>query len=393
MRRIITSAVAFILMFSQAPGAEQYWFNHYMTTDGLPSNTIYSIVQDKYNFMWIGTRDGICRFDGHNFVKLGDDTSNGLTSGMTPALFMDDSGRLWFANGNGAGAYNIDTGEYISIGVLDEDDIRQICQDQSGNIWFLSSNTYRYNVQSGVVSKYTVADYFDPESMAADPLGTVWFTSRDGSLYRYDSRTDGFELQEAGGLVQIVSTSRGMLLASTKDNDVIVLDPETLSSHVIFHYAEPRSIRRLMERVPGEFWIGTETGIFVCSERDGSVTHIQESSTDQHAISASYIMSMATDREGNVWAGTFYKGLNLWLNKRDSYQLYYDNGAKGSIRGNVVRSICPVPSGGLWVGTEDGTLNFFDSKTSFIEIKHSHFTRIYRINKCYISIKMHVQVN
>ena len=368
MRRIITSAIAFILMFSlEASGAEQYWFNHYMTTDGLPSNTIYAVVQDKYNFIWIGTRDGICRFDGHNFVKLGGDTPNGLTSGMTPALFMDDSGRLWFANGNGAGAYNVDTGETISIGVLDEDDIRQICQDQSGNIWFLSTNTYRYNVRSGVISKYTVADYFDPVSMAADPLGTVWFTSTDGSLYRYDSRRDGFELQMQAGLGQIACTSRGMLLASTRTNDVILLDPETLSSREVFHYSEPRNIRCLMERVPGEFWIGTETGIFVCSERDGTVTHIQESTTDPHAISASYIMSMATDSEGNVWAGTFYKGLNLWLNKRDSYQLYYASGAKGAIGGNIVRTICPAPSGGLWVGTEDGSLNFFDTKTREME--------------------------
>ena len=368
MRRIVASAILLLsLSGPRLEGAEQYWFNHYMTTDGLPSNTIYAVVQDKYNFIWIGTRDGICRFDGHNFVKLGNDKPNAPTSGMTPALFMDDAGRLWFANGNGAGAYDIDTGEIISIGVLDEDDIRQICQDQSGNIWFISSNTYRYNVQSGVVSKYTVADYFEPVSMAADPLGTMWFTSADGSLYRYDSRRDGFELQEKGGYGRIASTARGMLLASTASNDVVLLDPETLSSRTVFHYAEPRSIRCLLERAPGEFWIGTETGIFVCSDRDGTVIHIEESATDPHAISASYIMSMATDSEGNVWAGTFYKGLNLWLNKRDSYQLYYASGAKGSIKGNIVRTICPAPSGGLWVGTEDGSLNFFDAKTREME--------------------------
>ena len=364
MRRIVASAILLLLVFGQRlTGAEQYWFNHYMTTDGLPSNTIYAVVQDKYNFIWIGTRDGICRFDGHNFVKLGSDSPNGLTSGMTPALCMDDSGRLWFSNGNGAGAYDIDTGETISIGVLDENDISQICQDKAGNIWFLSDNLYRYNVQSGVVSKYTASDYFAPVSMAADPLGAVWFTSDEGSLYRYDSRKDGFDRQDFDGLGQIVSTSRGMLLASTSSNDVILLDPETLTSRTIFHYFEPRSIRCLMERVPGEVWIGTETGIFVCSERDGTVSLIQESDTDLHAISASYIMSMTTDREGNVWAGTFYKGLNLWLNKQDSYQLYYDNGARGSIRGKIVRTICPTPSGNLWVGTEDGMLNYFDIKT------------------------------
>ena len=364
MRRIVTSILLFLSLYGlRATGAEQFWFNHYMTTDGLPSNTIYAVVQDKYNFIWIATRDGICRFDGHTFVKLGDDSPNGITSGMTPALCMDDQARLWFSNGNGTGAYNIDTGETISIGMLDEDDISQICHDSSGNIWFISSNTYRYNVASGVVSKYMASDYFNPVSMTTDPLGTVWFTSEDGGLYRYNSRRDSFDLQEFGGLGQIVSTGRGMLLASTQNNDVIILDPETFTSRTIFHYSEPRSIRCLMERAPGEYWIGTETGIFVCSERDGSVTHIQESTTDQHAISASYIMCMTTDSEGNVWTGTFYKGLNLWLNRQDAYQLYYDNGARGGIRGSIVRTICPAPSGGLWVGTEDGSLNFFDSKT------------------------------
>ena len=364
MKRILTATLLILSITAPKAGAaEQYWFNHYLTTDGLPSNTIYAVVQDKYNFMWIGTRDGICRFDGHSFVKLGTDAPNGLTSGMTPALCMDDSGCLWVVNGNGAGSYNIDTGETTSLGMLDENDIRQICQDKAGNIWFLSLNLYRYNRQSGVVSKYPATETMAAEYMASDPLGTVWVTSSEGVLYRYDSRTDRFERQPQEGLRRIVSTSRGMLLASTFDNDVVLLDPETGTSRPIFHYNLPRNILCLMERTPGEYWIGTETGIYVYSERDGSIILIQESATDPHAISASYTMCLTTDNEGNVWAGTFYKGLNLWLNKRDSYQLYYDSEAPGAIQGNIVRSICPAPSGGLWIGTEDGYLNFFDGRT------------------------------
>ena len=120
MKRILTATLLILSISAPKAGAaEQYWFNHYLTTDGLPSNTIYAVVQDKYSFMWIGTRDGICRFDGHSFVKLGTDAPNGLTSGMTPALCMDESGCLWFVNGNGAGSYNIDTGETTSLGMLD----------------------------------------------------------------------------------------------------------------------------------------------------------------------------------------------------------------------------------------------------------------------------------
>jgi len=364
MKNILAIVASLILLSgSTLHAAEQYWFNHYQSTDGLPSNTIYAVVQDKYNFIWVATRDGICRFDGHEFVTLGDDDPDGLTSGMTPALCMDDEGWLWFANGNGVGCYNIDSGETMSLGRLEENDIRGICKDNAGNIWFMSSNIYRYNRQSGEVMKYMAADFFSPLSMTVDNFGTLWFSSDEGKLYRYDSRTDKFELQEMEGVNLLAGTLTDRLLASTMDNDVVLLDHETGSARTIFHYDEPRTILCLLERRPGEFWIGTETGIFVCSDMDRTVTHIHESATDKHAITASYVMNLMADREGNIWAGTFYKGLNLWLNKRDAYQLFYVNDAPGSIHGSIVRSICPAPSGGLWIGTEDGTLEFFDPKT------------------------------
>ena len=364
MRRFFEAAILFLSVFcARSYAAEQYWFNHYQTTDGLPSNTIYAVVQDKYNFIWVGTRDGICRFDGHGFVKIGDDSPNGVMSGMTPALCMDDDGGLWFANGNGVGCYDIDTGRILSLGMLDENDIRSICSDASGNVWFISSNIYRYNRRSGITAKYMASDFFEPSSIVADGFGNVLISASDGTLYRYDSRTDSFELEMRGGINLVVKTASSRLLASTFDNRVVLLDPESESFRTIFRYDEPRSILCLLERVPGEYWIGTETGIFVCSDLDRNVTHIHESASDPHAISASYIMTLTADREGNVWAGTFYKGLNLWLDKRESYQLFYANDAPGSIRGSIVRSICPAPSGGLWVGTEDGTLNFFDAKT------------------------------
>ena len=378
MKRVFFAAILMAFVCgSRMSAAEQYWFNHYQSTDGLPSNTIYAVVQDKYNFIWIATRDGICRFDGHSFVKLGDDTPNAITSGMTPALCMDDEGGLWFSNGNGVGCYDINTGKTMSIGVLDESDTRAICNDAYGNIWFLSNNIYRYNKQSGIVSKYMAAEHFDPGSMTTDSFGTLWASSTDGHLYRYDSRTDKFEKQETEGIRAVAGTKSQRLLAATVSNDVVLLDPETESSKVIFHYNEPRTIRCMIERAAGEYWIGTETGIFVISDRDNKVVTIQESATDPHSLSASYIMSLTTDNEGNVWAGTFYKGLNLWLNKREAYQLFYVNEAPGSIRGSIVRSICPAPSGGLWIGTEDGALDFFDPRVremiSFSDAKDNFF--------------------
>ena len=357
---------ALIFAFNEESFAEQYFFNHYQTTDGLPSNTIYATVQDKYGFMWIGTRDGICRFDGHNFIRIGDDLPNGILSGMTPALCIDSDGLLWFANSNGVGSYNIDTGVTTSIGRMGIRDISYIRADNNGNIWIVTSSIYKYNKESKELTEYRPSEYFDPQMAAVDSFGAVWFTSTTGDLYRYDNRTDHFDIQPFNSLRNIVTTPEGYLLASTVDNDVMLIDPQKVTGRTIFRNnidGEGRPILCLLGRQPGEYWIGTETGIYIYTDKDGITAHIQESLEDPHAISASYVMNLYADREGNVWAGTFYTGLNLWQNKKDSYMHLYNSRSESSIQGNIVRSIVSENENVIWIGTEDGWLCSLNPRT------------------------------
>lgn len=357
---------ALILTFVEDTFAQQYFFNHYQTTDGLPSNTIYATVQDKYGFIWIGTRDGICRFDGHYFVRIGDDLPSGILSGMTPALCIDGEGLLWFANSNGVGSYNIDTGVTTSISRMGIRDVSYIRADNNGNIWIVTSSIFKYNKGSREMTEYRPSEYFDPQMVAVDSFGAVWFTSTRGDLYRYDNRTDQFDIQPFNSLRNIVTTPEGYLLVSTLGNDVMLIDPQKVTERTIFRNGvdgEGRQILCLLSRQPGEYWIGTEAGIYIYTDKDGITAHIQESLEDPHAISASYVMNLYADREGNVWAGTFYTGLNLWQNKKDSYMHLYDNSSPNSIRGNIVRSIVSDNESEIWIGTEDGWLCSLNPQT------------------------------
>ena len=93
--------MAFVLVFSTARAERYYYFTHIQTTDGLPSNTIHGVHQDKSGFIWIGTRDGLCRYDGKEFQRLSDITPAHNMNSATFDITEDLSGRIWFSSTSG----------------------------------------------------------------------------------------------------------------------------------------------------------------------------------------------------------------------------------------------------------------------------------------------------
>lgn len=152
MKRI--SVIAFLLLATLVPAKAYYYFSQYQTSNGLPSNTVYCTVQDRDGFIWVGTRDGISRFDGYSFTRMGDSAQRQVMNGAAEALFVDDSGLLWFSTGFGTGYYNPHTGEVVTLDVNSVSAVSQIVQDANSNIWFCSSDLYRYNKVTGSLVKY-----------------------------------------------------------------------------------------------------------------------------------------------------------------------------------------------------------------------------------------------
>lgn len=364
---ILCAIISILAPTSHASETPQhYYFNHYTTQDGLPSNTVYSVVQDKLGFIWVSTRDGLARFDGSQFAKMTENDPEGLMSGNV-TMCVDENGVIWLSSKNKVGSYDPLTGVIRSIGEFGTGSggsarSSTICSDSKQNIWFVTDNLYRYNKETGEIKEYPREEYIVPSSMVSDSFGTAWFLS-GGTLCRYDSRTDSFEEVPITGLKYVEATREGSLLACSTANDIMVIDPHTLVCEVLLQgneISEWRNVLCLTEREPGEYWIGTETGVLIYTEGQGLVNHIQESSEDKHAISASYVMRLFSDKDGNIWAGTYYTGLNLWQDRKGAFQLYYDYKSSNSLKGNIVRPIKTDSEGMIWIGTEDGELNKYD---------------------------------
>ena len=357
MRRFFSTLTLLAGLFSGlVQAAPYYYFEHYTTYDGLPSNTIHCTYQDRFGFMWIGTRDGLVRFDGYDFRAIGDPGTDNPTNLASICISGDEDGLLWFSTSAGISSYDPFTGESRNYGMVGNLLCFSLAPDLKGNIWFTSDKLYRLNKETDTFSEYRF-EGSNPTSVAVDSYDAVWVLLADGTLHLYDKLKDRFKkIPFNRTLTDLQPADDGRLLVATNDGDVLLIETISMATTLVFH-AEGRDVRKILERKSGEYWIGTTNGLFVKRMDDPNVSAIYHDDREPQSLSASFVQSLSKDKIGNVWVGTYYAGLNVWQDKQDEFSLYYKNPSPRSMSGEVVRSIETDPDGFIWFCTEDGGLN------------------------------------
>ena len=365
MRRFLTSIVLAVMLSSTVFSAERYYdFEHLRTTDGLPSNTIYRTIQDRHGFIWIGTRDGLCRYDGETFVRLSEITTEHDHTGLVLDIAEDESGRIWFTSSNGAGFYDPMTDESKNLGMLGGSVCWDIESDGRGNVWMASDKVYRYDTATSSTQTYSF-DSGSPYKLAMDSLGTLWVLMRSGEVYTYDRLKNDFTIQRPSENIKLIEAAEsGRLIVATSNDDVYLLDCISLNTKLIFKSQGKLKIRCLCENSPGEFWIGTDNGLYIRRENDDYTGEAFHDEAIPSSLSANLINSLDRDLSGNMWVGTYYTGLNIWKNKDEGMTSYFKNPSQSTIQGKIVRSVCPDSNGLIWFCTEDGWFGNLNSKTN-----------------------------
>ena len=345
------------LLCTSLEAAPYYYFEHYTTHEGLPSNTIHCTYQDRFGFVWIGTRDGLTCFDGYDFrspVEPG--AAPMMTNLASVDISEDEDGLIWYTTSAGVAWYNPYTGKSESIGLLGHTPAFDLQPDMKGNVWVAGDKVYRYIKESGQVREYAFPGS-SPSHIAVDSYDSVWVILNNGTLYNYDKRRDRFDPAAFPyNLHDIQPAEEGRMLAATRDGKVLLVETINMEITPVFDAGE-REIRQILERKPGEYWVGTDNGLFVIFLNTGEIAEIHNNA-DPHSLSANYITSLGKDKAGNVWIGTYYNGINIWQDKQDEFTIYYPNPVtERSMIGSIVRSIVPDSEGGIWFCTEDGGLN------------------------------------
>ena len=319
--RLVRYAVVTICLFGTLEGLfgvepskslTQYTRTVWTQADGLPQDTIRAIAQTDDGYLWLGTEEGLARFDGYEFVTLTKNNA-GLQSNSIISLWPEHGGGLWVGTPNGLALYrNGRVQTFTTKDGLADNLITYLREDHSGILWIAAGGRL-CRFQDG---KFTTI----PQEKLA-PLNTVRviFEDRHGELW--------------------IAGERGLLKKMGEDF-VIVLRAEEM--RVTF-------VTTILEDHDGDLWLAGSNGLMV-RRRDGT----QRLFDSRDGLSNNLVRALWEDRGGSLWAGTDV-GFSRLMDGR-----FYSPFREKSHEGDWVRSLFEDREGNLWVGMNSGLNRFRD---------------------------------
>jgi signal transduction histidine kinase/ligand-binding sensor domain-containing protein/DNA-binding response OmpR family regulator len=365
--------VLFLTAFTQTY-AQSYYFRRYQVEQGLSNNTVYACLQDSKGFMWFGTVDGLNRFDGYSFKTFHYDDRDPYSLGgnAVRCLYEDVDGNLWAGTGKGLYRYDALLERFYPFHTCLGGDVLSINSDTDGNLWYVcTQNLYRVSHRDGSV---TCFEQIRATSIAVTSAGELWVADATNALRKYIPATNSFETYTLGAFAgrterdimiekitplndhefMVGSANQGLLMFNARTGQTTSL--QSLLGKVVF----VRDILRVSER---EYWVATESGIYIYDHALQKVTHLQKEYNDPYSLSDNAVYSLFKDRENGIWAGTFFGGVSYVPATSTRFRKYYTRPGANSIQGDAIRELCPDEQGHLWIGTEDAGLNMLDTAT------------------------------
>ena len=371
--RVIKHIFQFIfLLVSFHIKAQDYSLKHFQVEDGLSNNGVTCILQDKMGFMWFGTKDGLNRFDGYSFKVFRKTEGNprSIGSNFIHCLYEDKNGSLLIGTEQGLYEYSDKEEGFRLLPVTDKMYIDVIEEDSLGNLWIISYyQLYRYDRQSKKLEHYSPQDFFEAACLTTANDGNILAGTINGMLEKYNPSTNSFSAIDlfehsrpnANRWIQsLYRTSTGQIIAGTAETEIkiIELSNSTYTDFTITNIGQASLyIRSVLQTKQNEFWLGTETGLFVYNLRSGTSFHLQKNYNDPFAITDNSVYSICKDRQSGIWIGTYFGGINYLPNQNTPFTKFFPKEGENSISGNVVGQIRADKYGNIWIGTQDAGLN------------------------------------
>jgi len=373
MRRGLKNILSFLAigaaLYSGRLHGQPYYFNHYQVESGLSNNSVQCSIQDDDGFLWIGTINGLNRFDGYTFKTFYNDPvdSNSIGSNFIRCLYNDRHGTIWVGTNKGVYLYNKIGERFSLVKSLPKGNSTQIIGDAKGSFWIIIDLlVYRINPESGRVKLYPM-DGGAPvaTSIAISPGNELWASTSNGCLRKYLPEADSFYTYVTfqgptdplpTSIENIYPVSDGTFLIGTKKAGVKLFDAVTKQFREIITYNEEKTgiyVRSFIKQNENEYWIGTETGIYIYNSRTGLVSHLQREYDNPYSLSDNVIFAFCKDREGGLWVGTYLGGLNYLPEKFVFFEKFFPRLTAPSLSGNGIHEICKDQYGNFWIGTED----------------------------------------
>jgi ligand-binding sensor domain-containing protein/serine phosphatase RsbU (regulator of sigma subunit) len=392
--------------------------------DGLPENTVKTVAQDKTGFIWLGTEDGLARWDGRRFLTFRYDDKNptSLSSSFVNRVLVAKDGTLWVGTeGGGVNRYRPDTGSFdrfMATGkpdALADNMVRALAEGPDGRIWIgtLNGGLGALDPASGKIRSYSREDGLNPTvlSVVADADGALWVGTAEG-LFRLDSKAGTAELQ----LSDHEELASATISALYRDKDDLWIGTEEVGLHRyslaskkvtsyaakaddLTHLADP-AIRSIFRDRSDRMWVATGSALHLMDDKAGTFERFVPSSSDPSSLPA-LPLDIFQDNAGVLWVTTFAGGVGLldlrgfairsyntagslsgfFLDGKDLWVTSWEGVCRvrgeGTMTGVCYKTGNSIPvlvdrQGTVWVGTLDGGLLRLDKGEKDRWTKYSH---------------------
>jgi ligand-binding sensor domain-containing protein len=373
--------------------ARELRFQHLGVEQGLSDSFVHAVLKDSRGFLWVGTADGLNRYDGSSIVvyRARPADAGGLASSEVRALFEDDRKRLWVGAGGALHLYDRQTDRFKRYPLGRERGapagvpIRAIGADDRGQLWVgTQEGVFRVDPSSGTSTHFR-HDPTDAGSLSDDRVGSflldrrrqLWVGTQRG-LNRFDQQTGRFVrlFQDANATAwqrtmhvgTILEDEHGVLWLGTIGAGLVRFLPET--GELARYLPDPGGknsiggdrILSLATDGKGRLFLGAEdAGLDVLEQATGRFTHYRPDPEDPSSLSSSSLYELRFDDEGILWIGTFNGGVDHVSPFGQRFGLV--TARHGKLGNPHVLALMEDHEGSLWIGTDGGGLTYWNRRT------------------------------
>ena len=374
-------------------------FKNITSEDGLSQGTVETIIQDDQGYIWLGTNDGLCRYNGYEFkiYKHDEKLENSITNNYIVDIKQDNSGNIWVGTANGLSKIDTKTDLITNYNMNDEEkslshyNIGDILITKSGDVLVGTSdglNIYNekkdefyriFNKDSDLSSQFI-------RSLAEDENQNIWVATNNG--------IDKIDIKNNKNIISF-KTGHGKFDISENDIYVVRYDPKgyiwagalkeglnriDINTNEVKQYKNDdrdekslpgNHIKDILRDSSGNLWVGTDNGLAKYNEQTENFATYKNKIYDKTSLVNDEVFSIQEDESGLIWVGT-YAGISMFDPNTNIEHYKKDPFDENSISDNSIHGIYEDKDGLLWVGTNSKGVNVINRKN--YNVKHLNKT-------------------
>ncbi|SDL10064.1 Two component regulator propeller [Catalinimonas alkaloidigena] len=402
-RRLRTRWLWCVLGWLVACGAQAQTLPHPFRTfsveDGLSQEVVTALLQDRQGFLWIGTQNGLNRYDAYDFTQFHHvpDDSLSLAGDFIRCLAEDEHGLLWIGtDGHGLCTYDRRLQQFRTLPLyttlMPSQQILCLQPDGRGSVWIgTDRGLIRFDLRTEELVPFPLPELGKPEAqgiqqLAQDHRGNLWIGTERG-LIRLDStrrtrhhfqhRPDDARSLGDNTIFAVHESRTGDLLIGTAQGlDVFHPATETFTHHTFrtdalnAHLADlfvGDEINAIAEDSTGTYWLGTfGGGLIRFDPRTRQSERLMHHPDSSGGLTSNHIYTLLTDRAGLLWIGTYGGGLaQLNLTEIRFHHLRHRPGATASLPSDEVYAVWEDSTRAVWIGTDNGLCRYQPQKNEY----------------------------